>query len=230
MKKCIIVGGGYSIKAEWKTGLFDKIKDKDCEIWSINSAYKTMPYLPDRQIFVDSCFFKDNQEQIKEMCNSGVELISKRHGLMVNSKLSIKMFETTRNPKHFWGVDAIKKGTLFAGGNGLSGFFALSYATALGFDEIYLLGYDFGSPSIGIKNTHFYQEEMLDLNITSKGAGKPEVYMQNGQIKQSVVRGFDVYNTTKSRIFNVSAISNIKSFEKLTYQELYGRLKPRIES
>ena len=225
MKKCIIIGGGYSIKAEWKTGLFDKIKDKDCEIWSINSAYKTMSYLPDRQIFVDSSFFRNNREQIKQMSSNGVKIITKKHKLIVDSKLPIKMFETTRNPKEFLEVKALETGRLFAGGNGLSGFFALSYAVALEFDEIYLLGYDFGTPN-GETNTHYYQEEKGELNIISAGAGKPKVYMENGRIK-STVREFDVYNATESRIFNISTISNIKSFEKMTYEEFFGRLNEK---
>jgi len=40
MKECIIVGAGYSIKEGLEKGLWAKIKGK--EVWSLNSAFKTI--------------------------------------------------------------------------------------------------------------------------------------------------------------------------------------------
>jgi hypothetical protein len=57
-KSLIIVGGGYSVAKGIKQGLWERIKGND--IWSLNFAYKTMPYLPSTEIWIDKMFLSLN--------------------------------------------------------------------------------------------------------------------------------------------------------------------------
>lgn len=228
MKPVILVGGGRSVREAWKNGLFEKLKQKDVEIWSLNFAYKCMPYLPDRQLFIDKYFFEENINQLQELYDQGVPITCKAHGKFANLK-QLEQFRETRIKTEYYGKEAIKKGVIFAGELGLTGFFSLSYAIAKGYKEIYLLGYDFGTDKITNVNTHFYQEETVEKNIRSRGVGKPHCYRkQQGEIKDSQLSDWLVYNQHDDiKITNVSKISNITAFEKITYEEFYERLPKR---
>ena len=111
---------------------------------------------------------------------------------------------------------------------GLSGMFALSLAVAEGYEEIYLLGYDFGTTVLTNKNTHFYQNNMP--HVYSTGMNHPEVYrMPDNKVKREV-EDFKVYlNTPNLKIWNVSMVSNIPYFDKISYQDFYTKLKQKGE-
>lgn len=219
----IICGGGESIKQEWKNGLFDKIKGK--EIWSLNSAFKTMPYLPSRQLFVDKSFFEKNEKELENLWKNNVPITARTHIPYASLKDQIELFNVTKEKHEYLGKQAIEKRRLYAGQDGLCGTFALSYAIAKGYTKIYLLGYDFGTPSPEIKSTHYYQDEVKNLNIRSSGVGHPEKYRNpHGRIRLSV-NDYDIFLKDKDvQIFNVSLISNITSFPKISYEEFYDKL------
>jgi hypothetical protein len=221
-KQCIIVGGGSSIEPEWRNGLFDKIRGH--EIWSINSAFKTMTYYPNKELFVDKSFFEKNVDALEHLYKNGVEIICKRH---VKTQFigEMKQFNTTRNINEYYGENAIIKNLLFVGSIGLSGFFALSYAIASGYNRIWLLGFDFGSGSVTDTNTHFYQKEMKDLNIYSTGVGRPNIYRPKDGSLHRAVNDFEVYTKHPGvEIWNVSPQSNIACFPKINYQEFYTKI------
>ncbi len=222
MKRVILVGGGYSVKEGIEKGLWDRIKNE--HIWSCNYAFMAMPYLPKKEIWVDIAFYKNNIEVLQNLWEKGVELHTKKHPTYAGIVEHLFCYDSTREVKNYHGKQALEKNMIYYGKMGLSGMFALSLAIAHGYDEIYLLGYDFGSRSVKDLNTHFYQDT---LKVYSTGVMHPEVYrMPNNTVKQSEVEDFKVYLNEKDiKIFNVSPDSNIPYFEKVDYNTFFERLK-----
>jgi len=222
MTRVILIGGGYSVKEGVEKGLWDKIKGE--HIWSCNYAFMAMPYLPKKEIWVDIAFYKNNIPAIQKLWEQGVELHTKKHPQYAGIVDHLFCYDSTRENKNYHGTKALEKKMIYYGKMGLSGMFALSLAIGYKFDEIYLLGYDFGTRSIKDINTHFYQD---DLHVYSTGVTHPEVYrMPNNTVKQSEVEDFKVYTNEKDiKIFNVSLNSNIPYFDKLSYDAFFERLK-----
>jgi hypothetical protein len=212
MKTCIIVGGGPSIKEGIEVGLWDKIKEK--EIWSLNYAFMTMPYLPTRELWIDLMFFKDNIVALQNLYSKGVSCHAKSHRLYVNIP-EIEQYVTTREPKEF-------DEKMFLGQNGLCGFFALSIAIKEEYDTVYLLGYDYGTVNPDDKFTHYYQNT---LKTNSVGIAHPELYRQGGDL-HPFIDDFVLYlaPNIKTKIYNVSIPSNITYFEKLNWQEFFNKI------
>jgi hypothetical protein len=208
-KSCIIVGGGYSILDGINLGLWSKIKGQD--IWSINYAWKTMPYLPSREVFLDVSFYKNNTPDLQKLFSQGVPIHTKKHNTYAFNNDIIK-YETTRLKEQI-------ESKVFIGLMGLSGVFALSLACRENFEQIFLLGYDFGSVTNDIK-THYYQ---YTNHFDSGGVGQPGVYSTDGKIKPEV-KDFDIYERIypNCKIYNVSPLSKIPYFEKISYQDLFS--------
>ena len=120
----------------------------------------------------------------------------------------------------------------------LAGIFTLTLAIALGFKEIYLLGFDFG----GKGKTHFYQEDdiskqVVGVNVKDKkkvsGIGRDE----DGNYKTSCYSNddpriyFDAYKeeTKRVHIYNVGLKSRINTFEKIDYPTFYRHLENNPE-
>ncbi len=223
MKSCILVGGGYSVKEGIELGLWDKIKGQ--EIWSLNYAYKFIPYLPSRQLWVDLSFFKNNINDLQKLQEQGVSLYTKDHPLYKEKMYRDKItsYELTRKWKEH--TDKIYVGSSL----GLVGNYALSLAFKEKYDIIYLLGYDFGTKASTDLNTHFYVDVAEENNIKSSGLKRPGVYYQDGKnsIKNDVL-DFDNYKTIYgSKVYNVSMDSNLHSFEKISYQEFFNILEKK---
>ena len=212
MKRVIIVGGGYSIKEGIEKGLWNKIRKE--EIWSLNYSYKAMPYLPDRELFVDVAFFSNNKNELLELANKGVILISQKNNMY--DDYPIIQYEAARD-----NFDLINGG-IFKGSLGLTGTFALSLAVRELYGVIYLLGYDFGTPNLSNRKTHFYQD---DISVVSGGVGKPEIYLQDNNKPKKHIEDYKVFLNSYSKIYNVSLISNIPYFEKISYDEFFKLIK-----
>lgn len=220
MKECIIIGGGKSVREGVDSGLWDKIKGKD--IWSLNYAYKLMPYVPTRQCFVDFMFFRNNEDDLLDLASKGVPIHCKS-----NSKLRgkppefIKQYATVRQKGGFRGKTATTEppeSHIFVGRMGLVGTFSMSLAIAEGYDRIYLLGYDFGSTGLTDKDTHWYQHK---VQVKSTGVGRPTVYWNKLGLKKEV-EDYQIFNTVNSvQYYNVSPNSNIPYFEKIGYEKFY---------
>ena len=110
----------------------------------------------------------------------------------------------------------------------LVGLFAITLAIALGFTDIYLLGYD--ACEINGK-THFYQN-FVEVNKTNYGIGKEKVkgilvyrtgtYNDVGIINK---RWFAPYQNLEGiNIYNVSPESVITVFPKLDYTTFYEKI------
>lgn len=237
MKTLIIVGGGYSVKEGIELGLWDHIKGYT--IWSLNYAYKSMPYLPTRQLWVDYKFCLENSEDIKKLWENGVEIVIKHNTRYAefDKKFAeqITQYQTTRERSAYKGPEVLKDLTpfIFAGRMGLVGIFALTIATAEKFDQIYLLGYDWGTTNINDNLTHFYQEKFgvyrgsekkQDGKIYSTGIGNPIIYRQKNNTVKKDVKDFEVFKQSQAEIINVSLISNIEYFPKISYPEFFERI------
>jgi len=217
MSRVIIVGGGASVKEGIKKNLWDKIKDE--EIWALNYAFLTMPYNPSHVLFVDIDFYSSFTKELSQLSRCGVKIIAARHSIIANSEW-IETHYVTRE-REFYNTK------VFFGNNGMTGLFALSLAVKK-FDEVYLLGYDWGIPSVSVDSnddvdiTHYYQS---DLDVKSSGFSKVYMYLdKNGNPIKNKLRDFDVYLRESSKIYNVSVKSNIEQFEKISYDEFFKQL------
>ncbi len=236
MKRVIILGGGASVKEGLSKGLFDLLKSE--EVWSLNSVYKAMPYLPKKQFWVDIDFFQYEVSNLQKLYEQGVPLIAKKHHRYSFLDEKITQIPTSREIDKYYGKEALQKDLLYYGRMGLCGMFALSYAIASGYTEIYLLGYDFGSTNLKEKCTHWYQTDtniVTDCDypdkakIYSTGAGRPEVYLHKQEGFENKVKAeiedFQVYTReTGISINNVSINSHINYFSKIDYDEFFRRL------
>jgi hypothetical protein len=217
MKKVILVAGGKSIREEWlNNGLFDNIRGH--EIWSLNYAYRTMTYLPDRQLWVDKDgFFDIYKDQLFDMSKKGVKLITQRAGyipLPDYTKYIYKVYHKVRKFEEQFQDESY----IFTGKHGLVGLFALSLAVKEGYDEIFLLGMDFGTPTIADNDTHYYSKF---IKHCSRGINDPKIYRYLNDEVNPRVKDFAEYKEVNSKIYNVSMISNIPYFEKITYERMY---------
>ena len=220
MKSVILVGGGYSIKEGIEQDLWHQIHCQD--IWSINYAFKTMPYLPSKQIWVDSTFFKSNMDELEALYKAGIECHTKAKPVYDNIPV-IKQWNMVRD--EFYDKKMIEVNKLYGGAMGLSGMLALSLAYNMDYDTIFLLGYDYGTSSTNDLNTHYYQDDKI--NYTSVGVRNPSVYMNDTGVKSNV-RDFDNFKHPATKIYNVSMTSHIKAFEKITYEQMFKLLKGTV--
>ena len=114
----------------------------------------------------------------------------------------------------------------------LTGVFALTIAAYLmnWEGEIFLLGYDACSNPI-TKKTHAFSQKELDY--TYRGLKQePDWFTAQTKEKGKVVDWlFEPYlKETKLKIYNVSTISKIPQFEKISYEEFFQKLHNNIYS
>ena len=224
-KEVIILAGGWSVKEGIAQGLWDKIKDK--EIWSLNFAYKFLPYLPSKQFHVDITFFRNCVKELQMLSERGVPIHAKENDIEYVNIKAVQQHKVFRTPKEE------KPGELFIGQMGLCGLFALSYAISQGYENIYLLGHDFGSPNLDNKNTHWYQD--LQMNefsepIKSNGLKNPSVYLERNDAPKPMIKDFEYYLKFPNKIYNVSSRSNINYFPIIGYDEFFRKIEEPNES
>lgn len=207
MKSCVICGGGASIIEGINSNLWEHIKGQD--IWSLNWAYKTMPYLPSRELFIDTSFFTKSINELWGLWKQGVACYAKAHP-KYKYILDIHSLPTTRFSEQY-------NEKIYIGEKSLCGFFALSLACKEHYDVIYLLGFDFGSLD-GTKNTHYYQGK---IDVPSAGVGHPELYLT----PEAKVSDWEIYLKEPCKIYNVSPKSRIECFDKINYPTFYKLLE-----
>lgn len=223
MKTAILIGAGKSVLEGIELGLWNNIKGKD--IWSVNYAFMTMPYLPSREVFVDRAFYKNNTDALQALAEQKVPLYARYQDIYCHIDM-IKKFQTTRETGGYKGRQTFKTdGTphLFVGQLGLSGTFALALAIAEEYDIIYLLGYDFGVTNFIDKHTHYYQKQ---IQVVSTGAGNPQIYVNQDNSVKDAVRDFELFSKEPNvKIYNVSPQSRIPYFEKIDYATFFNLIK-----
>jgi len=227
LKRVILLGAGASLAEGVNQGLWDKIKYH--EKWSLNSIFNLMPYLPDKEVWVDVSFFDKNMDNLTNLRNKGVDLIAKKFThrkkyLAIANQDDLVQYDTTREREKYWGKFAIEKKLIYYGRVGLCGTFALSLAIAMGYDEIYLCGFDFGNSTVNDLITHIYtKEDLKKFDICCTGAFRPKVYRLPGDTVRAEVEDYDVFLKEKDiKIWNVSVNSNIYQFTRIPYDTFFN--------
>ena len=214
MKSVILIGAGPSVKEGIDKGLWDKINGQ--EIWSLNYAYKTMPYLPTRQLWLDKSFFKHNMEDLQDLSLKGVQICARFFDIYAQIP-EIKTYEITRDSKDF-------DTAIYITSLGQVGPFALSIAIKECYDIIYLLGYDFGTVTPTDKFTHYYQDTLY-RKVISSGIGRPDIFLLPSGHPVHAIKDFENFAKRHNNIWNVSLISNLPYFPKISWTEFFERIK-----
>lgn len=213
MSAAVLVGGGPSIKANIPL-VWDVIKANNIPVWSINFAYKWIPYNPTKQIWSDKSVWGQCAGDFKRLHLAGVSLAARDRNNFYPDWVTT--YKTN--------MDARKlSDDLFVGLDGLSGLLALSLAIREGFTHIYLMGYDAGTSNPSDKNTHWYMEDAERQKITSSGFRRPVVYLSD----RNTLKNPDDYawfSKYADRIYNVSPSSNITTFNKVSYEQFYDMI------
>lgn len=221
---CIIIGGGHSIKEGFSYGLPEILKNKftiGCN-WSFNHFPNCTFYS-----YVDkgSFFEKAGKNTLEKLplivCKDwGINHLPNTIPLPTSSMYHRELYPPKPYPQN--------KGVYCAK---LVGLFALTLAIYLLQEgTIYLLGYDGGSVLNGQKDqknkiiTHYYQEEG---KIKHGGIGRVNWYNH----KDRLIREFAPYQHEKRvKIYNVSPNSNIKTFDKIGWEEFREKMGAISES
>ena len=219
MYTVVLVGGGYSIKEGIDEGLWWRLRRSN--VWSVNYAYQAMTdtFVPAVQLWQDLGFWIENQRDLIKLHSRGCQLYAREEE---DYRLYPHVQQWRTSKERYCGREGIKFNTIFTGRMGLTGVFALSLAVARGFDRIYLLGYDFGTPSIADAHTHFYSGQ-------NDQAGNPHLYRCADDLVRSEVSDFDQFRQTRVEIVNVTSRSNIESFPKIGYAEFFKQLEREQE-
>lgn len=208
-KQLIIIGGGTSINEGIKKGLWKNLETKFT--FGLNYSYR---YYQNStcQLYVDDNFYK---EEIQKELKNHPLIIGKHHASIAKIV----------NPNTIMLPPIAKYYRNIANGiykSSLCGLFALTLGIyLLDEGEIFLLGYDYSGQGKDEKNrtiTHFYQE---DKTIRHRGIGKINYYTTKGRAEKD----FEPYkNEKKVKIYNVSMISKIPTFPKITYDDFFKLL------
>jgi len=199
-RQLIIIGGGTSIQEGIQQELWDKLKGK--LTFGLNYSYNF--FQSTAQFYVDEDFYLKQKKELDKL----PLVIGKYHrGLKESDNFLMLKAGANYDPSLLNGVYK----------SSLVGLYALSIAVYLQPKEIFLLGYDYGDnkklDEHQRKVTHFYQGK-----INHRGIGKVNYYTP-GRAKKD----FKVFSENK--IFNVSKISKIPTFEKLSYEEFFKVLE-----
>jgi len=197
----IILGSGSSINEGIKKGLWSKLANKFTI--GINYVYKF--FCPTLLCYVDLDFYRDNADELRYI------------PLIAGIQHPIKVWPNTITfrPSKIYKKD-LSNGVY---SDDLCGLFALSIASYLIEEgEVYLLGYDFGDSGAvdhqGRPVTHFYQG-----SVEHWGIGHLAHYKTHDPNEE-----FGVFVGNGVRIYNVSHISRIDVFPKISYDEFFKRL------
>jgi len=231
--RLIIVGGGNSMAEGIEKGLWNKLAKE--YTFGINSSI--FFYEPTIPIFCDWYFYKHNKTELDKY-------------YLVIGKYDVKIGNVEKHEcpkgknlvmlkahKNYHGANSWEKGFY---STILTGCFSLTIGIALGFKEIYLLGYDFTD----IKGkTHFYQKDSLESQEIGKiidkngqlrcGVGKDDRgNFRTGCYNKKSAQYFDEYKRALEtvNIYNVSMDSKIEAFPKISYNKFFKILEeePRV--
>lgn len=224
-QRCFIVLNGPSLNN------YDLSKiDKEFSICT-NYFYQTEHYnliKPNYYCATDSNFFnvKNNLEKKQHIDN--ILKSSEDCKFIFNIKF-LENFELTEKvyitySKHMPTIFGIKNELDSISSNFISvSMYAMNLAIYLGFEEIYLLGYDF-EPGI---LSHFYKDS--DMEEKSKKMQRMETKKEDvcGKYWQYAMAQYQNYyirdyaNKKGVKIFNCNTKSNVRAFEFFKYEELF---------
>ena len=214
----ILIGSGSSVKEGISKGLWDKIQNK----FTLGLNFSFNHFNSTALGFVDHNFYEENKEKLDKL----PLVLGAEHRKLNNT--SENVIKLPRSSKYC--RDGVRQGFYKTS---LSGLYFLSFAIwLLDVGTIYMIGMDFGAPMAidfpkrkvevdtdvhGKVITHYYQEEG---KIKSRGFGKLNFY--NSRRMKDFYKVYE--NEKKVKIYNVSKISKIDVFEKITYDEFFSKL------
>lgn len=221
-KRCIIIGSGYSVKEGIEKGLWDIIQHE----FTVTMNYAYRYFDGTVHTYADWMFYKNNKNDMDKL----PLIISPAHAQLIpkHNKIPVQgnTFLLKRGRKTYMGRNSLTEGIFPCSLNGL---FTLTTFIALGFTEIYLLGYDFGATGPN-DETHFYQGE-----ITHRGVGMQYVSKRGSKVKayntsnysSNPEKYFKIYEQELNRIqiINVSPNSRIETFPKMDYDTFLNMIK-----
>ena len=204
-KQLIIVGGGFSVKEAIDIGLWTKLKEHF--VIGTNYAYKFNEFT--FNTFVDSTFYNTQRLELEKL------------PLIIGQcrNIKVKLPNTLAIPTNAVYTRDLKGGIHCAK---LTGIYTLSLGIyLLNEGEIFLLGLDLGSVTkvLDAKKrpyTHWYQDQ-----FEHRGVGKISYY----DARDRGEKDFGCFkNETKIKIYNVSPLSKINVFPKISYEQFFKQL------
>jgi hypothetical protein len=213
-KQIIIWGGGESINIGLSLGLKEKLKDK----FVLGTNFSFNHFIPTALCFADNPFYQGI------FYNNAPDLIDANHiakleklPLLIGIERTLKQKDVFPNTillkkSNFFVDDPLKDGFKFT----LTGIFALQLAGVLtDWDsEIYCLGFDWTKQG----ETHYYKD------IQHRGIGKTSWYKTNDPSYS-----FEYFTKKPNfKVYNVSLNSNIETFPKISYNQMFEMLDNEV--
>lgn len=212
VSELIIVGGGKSLEIH-RSELVKILKDRF--VIAINYAYQHFPH-------TCLCFGDDEfyiPQSAKKLTGKHPDIYEKlkQEPLIIynNHKNNIAKYQLPNTifvkSGAGYNINPLKLGFYH---HVITGIFALSLAQfLLNYNgKIFLLGYDWSrNPPKEIANIHYYS----DQEIYHRGKHKTDYYHNNNPDNF-----FGKFKEPNIKIYNVSAISSIQSFEKISYEQM----------
>lgn len=234
---CIIVGGGASIRPDRSIPIKDldvwkRIKDK----FTIGTNFSYKFFSPTIQLFGDYDFYYSEKERLDKLPlvvgKYDQKFFKKDSQRIGNSVLLVK------DSSFYNGRESLVKGCYCFQ---LVGMATLSFAIGLGCKRVFLLGMDANDID---GYTHFYDEEdgIVKWKATNRcGVNKffhPNLgrvvfkndnYNKINELNNYWYKPFEQCKNQGIEIFNVSTISRINTFPKISYEEFYSLLNNEKE-
>ena len=219
MKTIIIVGGGKSVKESIGKGLWETIKGQD--IITCNNAVMHIPYAPKIAVWLDST--EKDPEVIDKILDTDCLRVTQLHHDQREDEKVIR-FDVSRSPDNFDGKLKHEPPILFVGKRMFTGIFAMSLSLYMGYDKMYLLGFDWGG-CVKDKN-----DEVEWWGATKHWKGTDmNIYRDGEGARDDCAEHHDPF-IGKADIINVSPNSLIPSFPKITYEQFFKEINEYKEA
>lgn len=212
MPTVIIIGGGSSVREGIDNGLWDKIKGMD--IITCNNVIHYIPYPPKYACWLDVTK-KDPGVTQKILETDCIRVTQQLHDARDDDKVVRFPIVKDLNGDESKLTRGLERGVLFAGKRMFTGIFAISLALYAGYNKIYLLGFDWNVGKGG--QAEWYERE--------DGKNISGIFMQNKkEPRPDIAEHHDCFKGMAD-IINVSEISLIPSFPKISYGEFFAQIK-----
>jgi len=231
VKRVCIIGSGNSLTEGFEKKLPKLLQNE--VVFTVNEEFRF--FNSTLTTFCDWTFYKCRYNLLKEH-----PMIIGKHDVHIGTRdKKTKEYYCERLPQlillpscsKYVGQDSWKKG-FFTGI--LCGLFTLSFAIALGFEEIYLIGFD--GKSIEGKTHHYEGKFGFGQFVNEEGRPRTGMGMKNGVYNTGVFNkdkkrfNQDFWNVYKPeleriKIYNVSPESTIETFPKISYDEFITKIK-----
>ncbi|MFA5048535.1 MAG: hypothetical protein WC516_05940 [Patescibacteria group bacterium] len=234
---CIIIGGGSSIRPDRsipieELDIWNKIKNS----FTIGTNFSYKWFNSTIQLFGDYTFYYSQQDNLKDIPliigKFDHKFFNKDYPKIDNNVILIN------DSKTYHGKESCKLNKYYS--FQLIGLASISLAIGLGCRRIFLLGMD-ATEINGY--THFYEKEdgiIKWRTINRTGVGKfyhiniqKELYHTGNfndvdELNNIWYKPFETYKEEGIEIYNVSPLSKINIFLKITYEQFYAMLNQEI--